>query len=211
MIDAMATSDAGAIILGAVIGAGSALITQVIAIIAEARRERKRVKHEQERFNRELELRKDERFLDIRQDLFSRLSLLASDLMTYIYYPIKSVASPDRQPAPPPDLEEIGRVQSNIMMIVDPERNREISLAIIKLLDASNTAYKDGVSVEDKKREADDACADWWIAQARMRLDLSGGKEYFTQAKDIVLPPDPRPAHLLPWWRRVLKGMKGDG
>jgi hypothetical protein len=59
----MAASDAGAIVLGAAIGAGSAIVTQVIALIAESKRERKRVQREQERFDRELELRMDERFL----------------------------------------------------------------------------------------------------------------------------------------------------
>jgi hypothetical protein len=86
----MAASDAGAIVLGAAIGAGSAIVTQVIALIAESKRERKRVQREQERFDRELELRRDERFLDIKQDLYSRLGLLASELINYTYYPIVS-------------------------------------------------------------------------------------------------------------------------
>ena len=204
-------SDAGAIVLGAVIGAGSALVTQVIALIAEARRERKRVSRERERFDRELELRKDERFLDIKQDLYSRLSLLVADLIIHAYYPIRSITFPQLAPAPPPDLEEMRRLQSNIDMIAGEERSNEINTACIKLLSAAGTTYKDDVPVEDKEREADAARAGWWIAQAGMRRDLSGDKEYFKRAKEVALPPDPRPAHAPPWWRRVLKGMKGDG
>jgi hypothetical protein len=204
MIDAMA-SDAGAIVLGAVIGAGSALITQVIALIAEARRERNRVKREQERFDRELELRKDERFLDIKQDLYSRLSLMVGDLIGYTYYPIDSITFPQLKPAPFPDLKEMKRIQSNIEMIADKERSVEIDIAVIKLLVASDMTYKDGLPVEDKKREADTARAGWWIAQTGMHRDLSSDKEFFKRAKEVVLPPDPPPAHGLPWWRKAIR------
>src|ERR1700729_3401894 len=107
----MAASDAGAIVLGAVIGSGSAIVAQVIALIAEGKRERKRVQREQERFDRELELGKEEGFLDIKQDLYSRLGLLASELINYTYYPIDSLTMPKLEAVSLPDLQEMRRLR----------------------------------------------------------------------------------------------------
>jgi hypothetical protein len=205
----MAASDAGAIVLGAAIGAGSAIVTQVIALIAESKRERKRVQREQERFDRELELRRDERFLDIKQDLYSRLGLLASELINYTYYPIDSLAMPQLEAVSLPDLQEMKRLQSNIDMIVDKNRSRDINLAIIKLIGASATTHRDDVPQGDKTREADAARARWWSAQAGMRRDLSGDKEYFKRSKAMVpLSPDPPPARFLPSWRYPIRSVK---
>jgi len=65
-------SEATAVIFGALIGAGGAIVAQVATAIATARRDRSRLDWEKQQQNREWNVREQERFLAIKQEQYAR-------------------------------------------------------------------------------------------------------------------------------------------
>jgi hypothetical protein len=77
-------SETTAVIFGALIGAGGAIVAQVTTAIATARRDRSRLDWEKQQQDREWDVREDERFLVIKQEQYARFGAAVSDFLEYM-------------------------------------------------------------------------------------------------------------------------------
>ena len=85
-------SEATAVIFGALIGAGGAIVAQVTTAIATARRDRSRLDWEKQQQNREWDVREEERFLAIKQEQYARFGAAVGDFLG-VYGPVGSPES----------------------------------------------------------------------------------------------------------------------
>ncbi len=102
-------SEATAVIFGALIGAGGAIVAQVTTAIATARRDRSRFDWEKQQQNREWDVREEERFLAIKQEQYARFGAAVSDFLEYMdpwlrrnYHIAPAREQPDLEPLSTP-------------------------------------------------------------------------------------------------------------
>jgi hypothetical protein len=169
----MAVSDAVPVIIGAAIGAGGAVIAQVISSAFTAKREHKQLDWETKRQEREWEMRQEERFLKLKQELYSSLTFTANNFLTYIYYAVDFANSDPPEPRPSlPDLREMLRIRSNVEIIAHEEVQRPVREALVKLIEARDASDSPSLSRERIKKEAEEAESKWMKAYRAMRVDL---------------------------------------
>jgi hypothetical protein len=96
----MAASDAVPVIIGAGIGAGGAVIAQIISSVFNAKRERRQLDWETKRQERAWKMQQEERFLKLKQELYATVALTANNFLAYIYYPIDYPNSDPPEPGP---------------------------------------------------------------------------------------------------------------
>jgi hypothetical protein len=192
----MTTSDTIPVIIGAAIGAGGAVIAQVVSSLFTARRERGQLDWERNRQEHEWKMRKEERFLILKQEAYGSVMLMANTFLTYIYYAIDYARSEPVEPRPTlPNLQEMLRHRSNIEIIAPKVVSDPVRIAVIKLIEVKGVSDSPQLSRERIKKEADEAESKWREAYRAMRADLHGGDERFSQAgaKELDLPPDDEP------------------
>ena len=180
----MAASDAVPVIIGAAIGAGGAVIAQVTSAVFTARREAARLKWEKERQGREWKLREAERFMSIKQELYSRY-------ISILYRPITDTMALTRSEyATQPDWpklvpkyvgslqEEIDNLRWNIRLLGSPVVAERVEFSNAALLVATSTAGRpDEHTIEERHEFADQALRAWQQVRDAMRADLRGDEE----------------------------------
>ena len=201
----MAASDAVPVIVGAAIGAGGAVIAQITAAVFTARRERRQLDWDKERQAREWKMREDERFLSLKQDLYTSYSVL-TDQFWMAADKLVSYDGKDGSEKPKiPDWNELERLERNIQLIGPSEVSDAATDCYAKLLEAVESGenrYKDK-SKETKGRNARKALEAWWTMNRAMRADLHGPQGHFgiKPGTRVDLPPDPKPAHAHARWQ----------
>jgi hypothetical protein len=132
----MAASDAVPVIVGAAIGAGGAVIAQITAAVFTARRERRQLDWDKERQAREWKMREDERFLSLKQDLYTSYSVL-TDQFWMAADKLVSYDGKDGSEKPKiPDWNELERLERNIQLIGPSEVSDAATDCYAKLLEA---------------------------------------------------------------------------
>ncbi len=206
--NAMAASDAVPVIVGAAIGAGGAVIAQITSAVFTSRRERRQLDWNKERQAREWKMREDERFLSLKQELYTSYSVLANQFWATADS-LTSYDGKDESEKPKiPDWDELERLERNIQLIAPEEVSGPTTDCFAKLLEAVESGenkYKDK-SQATKQKAAHKALEAWWIMNRAMRADLHGPQGHFTKkpSTNVDLPSDPKPAHVLPWWRSFI-------
>lgn len=205
----MAASDAVPVIIAAAIGAGGAVIAQVTTAVFTARRENARLTWEQERQAQEWGLRKAERFLTLKQELYSNYALLINNCLGYINerVGIPSIPLPSGEKRDFPDLTELERIKSNIDLIASDEVSRPVGMCYGAVVGAAYSASISGFSAEKHKKDADEGIEAWWKAYHAMRADLLGDEEALQRAIEIHgrrrKAPDAEAPTKQPRWRSV--------
>ena len=187
---AMATSDAVPVILGAAIGAGGAVIAQVTSAVFTARRETFRLMWEKERQARDWKMRESERFMSLKQELYSHYiamtykSIMALVLLTGREYTDK----PGWQKSLPRfkgSFEtEINALRSNIRLLAPPLVAERVEYAHALMLVAMLKAAINDSSLEWRHKLADDALRAWQQLSNVMSADLHGDGEALEHSQD---------------------------
>ena len=195
----MAT-DALPVIIGAAIGAGGAVIAQVTSAVFTARRETERLKWERERQARDWKLRKSERFMSLKQELYSRYlsitykPIMALSLLTNREYNDK----PDWQKTLPRfkgSFEaDLNALRSNIRLLAPPKVADRVEYAHALMLVAMLKAAINDSSLEWRHKLADDSLRAWQQLSDLMRADLRGDEEALLQLHEEMTYPHERPA-----------------
>jgi hypothetical protein len=202
MMSSMST--AAIAIIAAAIGAGGAVAAQITTAMATARRERSRLEWEKERQDREWRIREEERFLAVKQELYTSYRVAADEFLTYI----NAVLGYDEvrgRPVPNvPDLEPFKRVKSNIELIAPEEVSRAANFCYIRIVNAIWTIDLSDRTTDMIKKDLDTAIAAWSEAYHAIRRDLHGEKKRFNlpAPKTVEKPPDIPPAHATRRWQR---------
>jgi hypothetical protein len=205
---AVATSDVAPVIIGAAIGAGGAVLAQITASVFSGRRDTRRLRWEQETKRRDWEMHSAERFLDLKRELYSDYLAQANEFVSYI----NRINDPPGLPRPElPDIEKLHRIRANIELIAPREVSIKVDMAGIQLIGAvwALTPASARTDPDEGAKEAVEAKQALTAARRAMRADLGGEEDrYFGPAGHAGLekvPPDPPPAHVLPWWRRAIQ------
>lgn len=197
-LSGVATSDTGPPIAGAAIGAGGAVLAQTVSAIFTARRESARLKWEMQRQDAEWELRKDERFLAVRRELYVSFSAVADRLLGFINELLaREELSDEHRQQQVPEMLELDRLQSSIALVAPREVEQEVRKCNLNVMRAIDLLASHQRAPDDERaalaRDAHDA---WWAAQWAMRDDLQGTQEYFQREKEVPpSSPDPPPRH----------------
>lgn len=191
----MAASEAVGVIIGAVIGAGGAVITQIVAAAATGRQEQTRLDWEMRKQEREWALRKHERFLTLKQELYSKVVFAGDRLDGYALRIIDSPGAVGNKGTTAEDLADFWRVRTDIDLLVPKAIGDDITIAgglFSFLVDA-----KPG---EDLKALPTNARNTWTAARDAMRADLQGDVDRVERAKveKADVDADARPVHH--WW-----------
>jgi hypothetical protein len=203
----MGTSETGVLIAAAAIGAGGAVMAQIVSAVITGHRDTKRFQWEQETKDRELEMQKAERFLNQKQELYSSYGSLIEECMNYTSRHIE----PTQGLRPPelPDIRALQKARSNIQLIAPDEVSRPVIMAYACVVGALWSSTSEHLSQQRRQTEADAGVRVWSQAFEAMRADLQGEKRrYFQRTGGEVVSPDPPPARLLPWWRHPIKRIR---
>ena len=199
----MAASDAVPVLIGAAIGAGGAVLAQITAQVFSGRRDTRRLGWEQDRQDREWEIRRAERFLDLKRELYSAYLTQADEFVSFI----SRADDPPGLPRPElPDPGEIRRLRANIRLIAPRDVYLKVDMAALGLIGAVwtlSSASTDPDREEGRKQGAEARQA-LTAAERAMRADLRGEEEgYFGGRPGPKVPPDPPPGRLMQRWRRT--------
>jgi hypothetical protein len=125
-------------------------------------------------------MRKEERFLRLKQETYSDIMLMANTFLTYIYYAVDYAHSEPDEPKPTvPNLQEMLRLRSSIEIIAPKEVSDPVRTAVVKLIEAKDVSDSSHLSLERITKEAAEAESKWREAYRAMRADLHGGEERF--------------------------------
>jgi len=182
------------------------MVGAITTALSGGRRDRNRLQWEQDRQSREWQIRRDERFLDLKRELYSDYMLQAGQLMSYIDWEDDFPDTP--RPDEPPDTEKLRRVQENIGLVAPRSLFTKIQTASAAVTGAM-WAVAAGAEQEDVRKETAYARRALDAIRRDMRADLRGEEDRFFEparrARLEQIAPDPPPAHALPWWRRALR------
>jgi hypothetical protein len=169
------------ILIAAAIGAGGAVIAQVIAAFFTARREAARLVWEESKQEHDWRLRETDRLLAAKQTLYSRyISLLYRPVMDTVQLMRKEyVNEPDWHnliPAYSGSLaEEIDDLRWNVRLVGSPIVAEHVEFSNATLLVAVSEAGRPDRSSLEKRREfAGQALDAWRQVSEAMRADLRG-------------------------------------
>ena len=185
-------SETTAVIFGALIGAGGAIVAQVTTAIATARRDRSRLDWEKQQQDREWDVREDERFLAIKQEQYARFGAAASDFLDYMdpgprqnYHntPIRGQ----------PDLEPLSLIMASIDLVAPEEVSRPASLCISHITNFIRRIDAEDVTPDDLRQDYDEARSAWQDARYAMRQDLHGYRQRRKGSTPgaVSVPPNP--------------------
>ena len=167
----MAISDTVAVLIGAVIGAGGAVLAQITASIFSGRHDTKRLEWEQAKEAREWDRRRAERFLDLKRELYSDFGAQASRWSSFISR-AQDLPRPEL-----PEVEKLHRVMSNIELIAPPAVNVRVRMAGVELIGAVFGTFASDMTPEQIKEEGSKASSSLARAKSAMRTDLRGDEE----------------------------------
>ena len=184
-------SEATAVIFGALIGAGRAIVAQVTTAIATARRDRSRLDWEKQQQNREWDVREEERFLAIKQEQYARFGAAVGDFLEYMdpsVSPESSYCAVLR-----PDLEPLSLIMTNIDLVAPEEVSRPAWLCINHITNFIQSIDAEDATPDDLNQDHNEARSAWQDARYAMRQDLH---RYRRQRKGsapvaVDVPPDP--------------------
>ena len=108
----MAASDAWALVAAGAIGAGGAVLAQLIASVTSSRGAKKRQDREDER-------QKSVRSLDIKRELYGTFLLRAEKL-------VEAIGTPHISPFDANAIEELQRIHYDIWLVASPEATRAV-------------------------------------------------------------------------------------
>ena len=169
------------ILLAAAIGAGGAVVAQVIAALFTARREAARLEWEKSKQEHDWKLRETDRLLAAKQALYSRyISLLYRPVMDTVQLTRKEYASEvnwhDLVPAYVGSLaDEIDDLRWNVRLVGSPIVAERVEFSNAALLVAVSEAGRpDRTSLEKRREFAERALAAWRQVSEAMRADLRG-------------------------------------
>lgn len=194
----MAASDTATLIIVGVIGAGGAIVAQIIASIVTSRRDKQRFDWERDRQNYDWKMHERERFLDLKRDLYSSLSFEVGKLMDYT----KARNYADlRENMAPVSLEDIRKLQWNIVLLAPEALAKSVSGSVTGLVNAYETAGLEHVGHDRMVEIADEAEREWWKSYTLLREDLLVAE---SRPVTVTLPtpgaPPPRPAGAVTSW-----------
>jgi hypothetical protein len=171
--ESVTVSDTSGLIIAGIIGAGGAIVTQIISSIVTGKRDTRRFNWEREKQEREWETHERERFLDLKRELYSNFAFQVGNLMGHTHalnYP-SDVTQPARV-----DMEELRKLQWNIDLIAPEELATSVSDSLGDLIAADQTAASDHITHDRKVRDADAAESKWWATYTLLREDLLGSE-----------------------------------
>jgi hypothetical protein len=189
----IAMSEAAAVIFGALIGAGGAIVAQVTTGIATARRDRSRLDWEKERQDREWGMREQERFLAIKQEHYARFGAAVDEFLLYVFSMlhrnewIALPLTPDL-----PHLEPLGLISSNIELMAPEEVWRPVELCLSRIMNTTWAIDAGDITPDDLSQAYDEARSAWQDALHAMRQDLHGYRQRFNRPAPgaVDVPPD---------------------
>jgi hypothetical protein len=164
----MAANETAAALIGAGIGAGGAVLAQVVASIFTGRRDTERLRWEQARQDREERLRREERFIELKRELYGRYLTMVNKIWDF-------VVTVPRDKSAIPDMLELQRIQTDLDLIAPGDlakKTREARLmliAVVKVVEQIPSEHHVGEAVFEQTRV--------YIGEARsaMQTDLRGG------------------------------------
>jgi hypothetical protein len=183
-------SEATAVIFGALIGAGGAIVAQVTTAIATARRDRSRLDWEKQQQNREWDVREEERFLAIKQEQYARFGAAVGGFLEYMDPWVRQHhrIAPTR-----PDLEPLSLIMTNIDLVAPEEVSRPAWLCINHITNFIQSIDAEDVTPDDLSQDHDEARSAWQDARYAMRQDLHGYRRRRKGSAPVAVdvPPDP--------------------
>jgi hypothetical protein len=188
----MAASDTGALVAAAAIGAGGAVSAQVISAVVTARKATKQFNWERYKQERDWKMREDERFLSLKQELYSNYDLQITNFLTYIDRLINPLPGLDEPQSP--DFLALQRLKSNIDLVAAEEVWRPVDMAYVSVDGAVSSARSHRTSYENRKEEAAQGTKAWLRALEAMRADLRGELRKFNaaEAKEVDVKARPK-------------------
>jgi hypothetical protein len=185
-------SEATAVIFGALIGAGGAIVAQVTTAFATARRDRSRLDWEKQQQNREWDVREEERFLAIKQEQYAKFGAAVSDFLEYMDPSLRQNyhVPPAREQ---PDLEPLSLIVANIELVAPEEVSRPALLCISHITNFIRSIDAEAVTPDDLRQDYDEARSAWQDARYAMRQDLHGYRRRRKGSAPgaVDVPPDP--------------------
>jgi hypothetical protein len=136
----MSVSSAVPVVVGALIGAGGAVAAQIVASIFTAHREDRRLNWEQERQDRDWKIRGAERFLSVKQDIYSRYIHLANQFVLYADRLRKERVEDDSAEAEPLEWDELSRLRWNIVLLGSPPVQEYVKKSYDRIFSAVRAA-----------------------------------------------------------------------
>jgi hypothetical protein len=196
IIAAVTASDAVPVIIGAAIGAGGAVLAQITASVFLGRTDTKRLRWERQRQLQDWDIRRAERFLDLKRQLYSEFALIAQEFLSYINVRDPAAAARLRTPS----IERLNHIQANIDLIAPENISAEAHLVTSLLTDLILSAATSSVESEQTAQNA--ALAQQALLGVRigMGTDLRGN-EPSAMAADPIQDVLPRAA---PRWQRFM-------
>jgi hypothetical protein len=172
------------VVIGAAIGASGAVVAQVIAAMFTARRETSRLRWEQERQAREWKIKESERFLELKQQLYTRLLSMSYNPVMDVLALTRTeyIGKPGWQQSVPEYVgafqEEIDRLRWNIRLVGSHVVSERVEVFNASLLVAlSEAAWGNRNSIERRHEFAELALRAWQDLSNVMRSDLAGDEE----------------------------------
>ena len=155
MVDDFTMSDTVPVIVGAAIGAGGAIIGQITASMFTARRERARLAWEQERQQRDWDIRETERFFGLRHELYAAYYGVCRQAIDYVYQEDNPESPPPfGKPIAQPDGEELDRLRSSIALVAPHDVSRRVDEAYGRVSDAVFLGMNPAAATDRERLEA---------------------------------------------------------
>ena len=185
-------SEAAAVIFGALIGAGGAIVAQITTATATARRDRSRLDWEKERQDREWDIREQERFLAIKQEQYARFGAAVDKFLQSTY----STISQNQVPALSelPNLEQLRLISSSVELMAPEKVWRPVALCISTITNAIWAIDAEDITPDDLRQAYDEASSTWRDARDAMRQDLHGYRQRSKRSAPRAVDVSPDPA-----------------
>ena len=191
----MADSSPWPVLIGAALGAGGAVFAQVIAALFTARREAARLAWEQHKQERDWKLHESDRFLSLKQELYSRyISLTYTPIADTVELTRKEyVTSPEWHKRVPdyagPSYDEINHLRWSIRLLGSPIVSERVEYSA--LVATAEAGRPDRTTIEKRHEFALIALKAWQQVSDAMRADLRGDEHRLQQIRDEITPkPD---------------------
>jgi hypothetical protein len=179
------------VLLGAAIGASGAVVAQVISALFTARREAARLAWEQEKEERNWKFREAERFLSMKQELYSRyISLTYAPIMKTIDLTRHEYTdAPDWHKQVPeyvgPLMDEVDQLRWDIRLLGSPVVFERVEYSNAAILVAISEAGRPDRSTLERRHEfARTALDAWQQVSDAMRADLRGDEESLRKIRE---------------------------
>jgi hypothetical protein len=146
-------------------------------------------------------MREEERFLTVKQELYTSYAVAANEFLSYINT-VFGVNEVPGKPTPEPQLESFKRIKSNIELVAPEEVSNSTNTCYVRIVNVLWGMNISDRSNDDQARDMIEnefrtAVAAWWDAYEAMRRDLHGDKQRVKgpAPKIVDVPQDEPPAH----------------